>query len=99
MSGLCALADGTLLVLEREMSMKGILPSFRLRLYEVRPGAEKQLLLDRDTGLAMYEGICLVSESPEGETRLLLVSDGEGLPRETVMGVRLTRTERRGKSD
>ena len=96
-SGLCALADGTLLVLEREMSMKGILPSFRLRLYGVRPGAEKRLLLDRDTGLAMYEGICLVSESPEGETRLLLVSDGEGLPGETVMGVRLTRTERRGK--
>ena len=37
-SGLCALADGTLLVLEREMSIrKGdlLLPSFRCRIYEV----------------------------------------------------------------
>ena len=91
-SGLCAMADGTLLVLEREMSVKGVLPSFRLRLYEVRPGAAKRLLLDRDTGFAMYEGICLVSEAADGSSaRLLLVSDGGGLPSESVMTMALER--------
>ena len=89
-SGLCALSDGTLLVLEREMSVKGFLPSFRLRLYAVRPGESKRLLLDRDTGLAMYEGVCLVSESAGGSSaRLLLVSDGGGLPIEALMSVTL----------
>ena len=93
-SGLCALADGTLLVLEREMSVKGVLPSFRLRLYEVHPHAAKRLLLDRDTGLAMYEGVCLVAEEPDGSTvRLLLVSDGGGLPVESLMAVTLERRE------
>ena len=93
-SGLCALADGTLLVLEREMSVKGFLPSFRLRLYEVRPHTAKRLLLDRDTGLAMYEGVCLVAEAEDGSTvRLLLVSDGGGLPVESLMAVTLERRE------
>lgn len=91
-SELCALSDGALLVLEREMSVKSILPSFRLRLYEVRPGAAKRLLLDRDTGFAMYEGICRVSEADDGSSvRLLLVSDGGGLPSENVMTVTLER--------
>ena len=91
-SGLCALADGALLVLEREMSVKGFLPSFRLRLYEVRPGEPKRLLLDRDTGLAMYEGICLASESADGSSvRLLLVSDGGGIPVESLMSISLRR--------
>ncbi len=90
-SGLCAMPDGSLLVLEREMSVKGLLPSFRLRLYEVRPGAEKRLLLDRDTGLAMYEGICLADVSPDGAALLLLVSDGEGIPVETLLSITLTR--------
>ncbi len=85
-SGLCALSDGTVLVLEREMSVKGFLPSFRLRLYEVRPGRPKRLLLDRNTGLAMYEGICLVEEAADGSSvRLLLVSDGGGLPTESLL--------------
>ena len=85
-SGLCALSDGTLLVLEREMSVKGFLPSFRLRLYEVRPGRPKRLLLDRNTGLAMYEGICVAEEAADGSTvRLLLVSDGGGLPTESLL--------------
>lgn len=89
-SGLCALSDGTLLVLEREMSVKGVLPAFRLRLYAVRPGEPKRLLLERDTGLAMYEGICLASESPCGSSaRLLLVSDGGGLPIEALMSITL----------
>lgn len=89
-SGLCALSDGTLLVLEREMSVKGVLPSFRLRLYAVRPGEPKRLLLDRDTGLAMYEGLCLASESAGGSSvRLLLVSDGGGLPIEALMSITL----------
>ena len=90
-SGLCALPGGSLLVLEREMSVKGFLPSFRLRLYEVRPGAEKRLLLDRDTGLAMYEGVCLAEELPDGTVRLLLVSDGEGIPIETLLSITLAR--------
>lgn len=92
-SGLCALGDGTLLVLEREMSVKGILPSFRLRLYELRPGQAKRLLLDRDMGLAMYEGICLASESPDGTVCLLLVSDGDGIPVETLLSITLAREE------
>ncbi len=91
-SGLCAMADGTLLVLEREMSVKALLPSFRLRLYEVRQGAAKRLLLDRDTGFAMYEGVCLVSEAADGSSaRLLLVSDGGGLPSENVMTISMER--------
>ena len=90
-SGLCALPGGTLLVLEREMSVKGFLPSFRLRLYQVRPGVEKRLLLDRDTGLAMYEGICLADELPDGTVRLLLVSDGEGIPIEALLSITLVR--------
>lgn len=90
-SGLCALPGGTLLVLEREMSVKGFLPSFRLRLYEVRPGVAKRLLLDRDTGLAMYEGICLADELPDGTVRLLLVSDGEGIPIEALLSITLVR--------
>lgn len=90
-SGLCALSDGTLLVLEREMSVKSVFPSFRLRLYEVRSGgAAKRLLLDRNTGLSMYEGLCRVSESPEGEVCLLLVSDGGGLPLESLMTITLS---------
>lgn len=90
-SGLCALPGGTLLVLEREMSVKGFLPAFRLRLYEVRPDREKRLLLDRDTGLSMYEGICLAEVLPDGTVRLLLVSDGEGIPIETLLSITLAR--------
>ena len=89
-SGLCALSDGALLVLEREMSVKGLFPSFRLRLYEVRPGAAKRLLLDRDTGFAMYEGVCLAKES-RGRLCLMLVSDGGDLPTEMVMTIVMER--------
>ena len=92
-SGLCALSDGTLLVLEREMSVKDRIlpfPSFRLRLYEVRPGAAKRLLLSRDTGITNYEGLCLVAET-EDEARLLLVSDGDGLAAKMAMSIVLTR--------
>ncbi len=91
-SGLCALADGTLLVLEREMSVKGVFPTFRLRLYEVRPGAPKRLLLDRDTGFAMYEGVCLASVLADGGVVLLLVSDGGGIPVEMLMSIVLKRS-------
>ena len=89
-SGLCALADGTLLVLEREMSVKGFLPSFRLRLYEVRPGAAKRLLLGRDTGFAMYEGVCIAADDG-GRICLLLVSDGDEMPTESLMTIVLER--------
>ena len=92
-AGLCALSDGTLLVLEREMSIKDRilpLPSFRLRLYSVSAGAPKHLILSRDTGIANYEGVCLVSET-SSRVRLLLVSDGEGLASEMLMSVDLVR--------
>jgi hypothetical protein len=92
-AGLCALSDGTLLVLEREMSVKDRIlpfPSFRLRLYAVRPGEAKRLVLSRDTGLANYEGVCLVAETSD-RARLLLVSDGEGLAAKTLMSVDLVR--------
>ena len=88
-SGLCALPDGTLLVLERELSVKGFMPSFRLRLYEFGRDLQKHLLLDRDTGLEMYEGICLVERKPDGSLVLLLVSDGDSIPLETLMLVTL----------
>lgn len=90
-SGLCALADGALLVLERELSVKDSFPSFRLRLYEFRADRPKRLLLDLDTGLEMYEGVCLAGQNDDGSLDLLLVSDGDGIPLETLRTVRLVR--------
>lgn len=75
--------DGSLLVLEREMSMKNpLFPTFRGRLYRVEVkgvanGAmvAKRLLWNENTGFSNYEGFCFAPKSPRGEKRLMLVSD------------------------
>lgn len=96
---MCCLDDGTVLMMEREMSIKSggmiPLPSFRCRLYQVefagatdvsavmslngatyRPVAKK-MVFDRDTGLAMYEGLCLGLRLADGSRSLLMISDGD----------------------
>ena len=85
-SDLCVLEDGTLLVLERELSRKGVDPAYRARLYAVRPdiGAAfdvkrpiaKKLLFGADTGTANYEGVCQGPALDNGDRTLVLVSDG-----------------------
>jgi len=85
-SDLCVLEDGTLLVLERELSRKGVAPAYRARLYAVRPtpGAPidmdrplgKKLLFGADTGTANYEGVCLGPTLDNGDRTLVMVSDG-----------------------
>lgn len=88
--GLCAPGDGTLLVLEREMSKKFLLfPFFRIRLYEIvldvnaaEPG--KRLLWEKNT-FANYEGICLGPVLEGGSRSLILVSDGGGDADEKIL--------------
>ena len=85
-SDMCVLEDGTLLVLERELSRKGVAPAYRARLYAVRPmpGAPidmerplgKKLLFGADTGSANYEGVCLGPTLDNGDRTLVMVSDG-----------------------
>ncbi len=85
-SDLCVLEDGTLLVLERELSRKGVDPAYRARLYAVRPGRDlpfdvkrpiaKKLLFGADTGSANYEGVCLGPKLDNGDRTLVMVSDG-----------------------
>lgn len=85
-SDLCVLEDGTLLVLERELSRKGVDPAYRARLYAVRPGKgaafdgarpiAKKLLFGADTGTANYEGVCRGPVLDNGDRTLVLVSDG-----------------------
>ena len=83
-AGLCAPGDGTLLVLEREMSQKNpLFPSFRARLYEIDLDTDaieppKRLIWDENTMFANYEGICLGPTLKDGSRSLVLVSDGGG---------------------
>ena len=95
-AGLCAPGDGTLLVLEREMSQKNPLyPSFRARLYEVDLDTEaiepqKRLVWEEDTMFANYEGICLGPELTNGMKTLVLVSDGGGNADESLLVLALS---------
>jgi hypothetical protein len=41
-----------------------------------RPVAKK-MVFDRDTGLAMYEGLCLGPRLADGSRSLLMISDGD----------------------
>ena len=90
-AGLCALGDGTLLVLEREMSQKSpLFPSFRARLYEIDLNADsnepqKRLLWEENTMFANYEGICLGPKLKSGMRSLILVSDGGGNADENLL--------------
>ena len=83
-AGLCAPGDGTLLVLEREMSQKNpLFPSFHARLYEVDLDTDaieppKRLVWEENTMFANYEGICLGPDLKDGTKTLILVSDGGG---------------------
>ena len=90
-AGLCAPGDGTLLVLEREMSQKSpLFPSFRARLYEIDLDTDaleppKRLLWDENTMFANYEGICLGPVLKDGTQTLVLVSDGGGPADENLL--------------
>ena len=99
-SDLCALEDGTLLVLERELSRKGVAPAYRARLYAVRPtpGAPidmerplaKKLIFGADTGTANYEGVCLGPTLDNGDRTLVMVSDGGDADDERLYVLRMT---------
>jgi len=93
-SGVVAMAatpEGTLYVLEREMSRKNpFFPTFRASLYEVRPegtdGAEltKRLVWTEDTAFSNHEGCCFGPRLTDGTPTLILISDGGGPAAETV---------------
>lgn len=95
-SGLCAPGDGTLLLLEREMSQKNpLFPSCRARIYEIdldtmAAEPEKRLVWEEDTMFANYEGICLGPELKDGARSLILVSDGGGSAEEKVLVLALS---------
>ena len=75
-SSLVAMDDGSLLVLEREFSVK-ILPSFRIRIYRMNPGTDgKTLLWEESSTFCNYEGMCLGPVLGDGRQSLVLVSDG-----------------------
>ena len=92
-SGVAALVapgDGTLLVLEREMSRKNpLFPSFHARLFEVAldDAAEpvrKRTVWDEDTMFANYEGVSFGPKLKNGTRALVLVSDGGGEAEERI---------------
>ena len=90
-AALCAPGDGSLLVLEREMSLKNpLVPSFRGRLYEIdladiRHPVGKRLLWDENTYFSNYEGLCLGPRLKDGSRALVLVSDGGGEAEENLL--------------
>ena len=102
-SGLCVLDDGTLLVLERELSRKGVDPSYRARLYAVRPSRDaafdgdhpiaKKLLFGADTGTANYEGVCTGPTLDNGDRTLVMVSDGGEADDERLYVLRMTSSQ------
>ena len=95
-SALLALDDGSLLVLEREFSVK-ILPSFRIRIYRITPGAEgKTLLWEEPSTFSNYESMCLGPRLPDGRQSLVLVSDGGAGALETVRVLAVSGAPARG---
>ena len=75
-SELAVLPDGSLLVLEREFSVK-ILPSFRIRIYRIVLGERgKSLVWEAASTFANYEAMCLGPRLPDGRQSLVLLSDG-----------------------
>lgn len=88
---LVALGKGSLLVLERECSVKeedGMMPSCRLRLYDCSADGSKTMLWECNAGLANYEGICLGPDLAPGVKSLLVVSDGGNAADEKFMVLR-----------
>ena len=106
-SDLCALEDGTLIVLERELSRKGVAPAYRVRLYAVRPRPSaafdverpvaKKLLFGADTGSANYEGVCLGPKLKNGDRTLVMVSDGGDTDDERLYSLRMSTDGGSGK--
>ena len=91
-SSLIAMPDGSLLVLEREFSLK-LLPSFRIRIYSVVPGAPgKSLVWEESSTFSNYEGMCLGPRLPDGRQSIVLVSDGGAGALETVLVLALSPT-------
>lgn len=98
-SDMCVLEDGTLLVLERELSRKGVDPAYRVRLYAVRPARSetfdrnrpmaKKLLFGADTGTANYEGVCPGPALGNGDRTLVMVSDGGAADDERLYVLRM----------
>jgi len=90
-SALCAPGDGSLLVLEREMSRKNpLFPSFHGRLFEIDLAdagspVKKRVVWDEDTMFANYEGVCLGPVLKDGTRSLILVSDGDGEAEERIL--------------
>jgi len=84
-SAFAAMPDGSLLVLEREFSMK-VLPSFRIRIYRILPGKPgKSLVWECPSTFSNYEGMCLGPKLPDGRQSLVLVSDGGDAAMESVL--------------
>lgn len=89
-SSLIAMPDGSLLVLEREFSLK-LLPSFRIRIYSVVLGAPgKSLVWEESSTFSNYEGMCLGPRLPDGRQSIILVSDGGDGALETVLVLALS---------
>ena len=109
-SDLLCLSDGTLLALERELSVKkgSAVPSFRCRIYEIdfngatdvanvsslargtfTPVVKKRRFA-ANTGLAMYEGVCLGPTLADGSQSVLLISDGGDGAANRVRALKLT---------
>ena len=110
-SGLCLLDDGTLLVLEREFSVVLLprfrcrlyeadlagatdVSSFASVTNQPVVRARKRLLYET-TGFSMYEGVTQGPDLRGGARSVVLVSDGDDLPLESVLTLRLERTEKR----
>jgi len=98
-SALCAPGDGTLLVLEREMSCKNpLFPSFHARIFEIdladtgKPVA-KRIVWDENTMFANYEGMTLGPELRDGSRSLVLVSDGDGEAEERILVLSLRNSQ------
>ncbi len=101
-SGVVALAvpgDGSLLVLEREMSKKNpLFPSFRAQLYEIdlhdsgKP-VKKKRVWHENTMFVNYEGFCFGPVLKDGSPSLILVSDGDGLAEELILVLALKETK------
>ena len=99
LSGVAALlapGDGTLLVLEREMSRKNpLFPSFYARLFafdlsDAASPVGKRLVWEEDTMFANYEGMAFGPVLKDGTQSLVLVSDGGGPAEERIQVLSLT---------
>ena len=96
-SGLCALPDGSLLVLERELSFGGVkawnaMSTARLffAVYRVDASGGGKEKLASGSGSVIsfgnYEGICLGPRLPNGDWSVLLISDaGDGLSPSVIL--------------